>query len=88
MRQYRKLENRVDEAYSGIASVAALAAIPAPVPGKNVSLGFGFGNFENESAIAVGGKAIVGKKKNIMITAGVGYCDNSAAVNAGVGWSF
>ena len=83
-----RLDNRIDKAYSGIASVAALAAIPAPVPGKTVSVGLGFGNFENQSAIALGGKALVGKKKNITLTAGVGYCDNTTTISAGVGWSF
>ena len=88
MRQFRKLEDRVDKAYSGIASVAALAAIPAPVPGRNLSLGLGFGNFESRSAIAIGGKALVGEKKDITLTAGVGYCDNTTTVSAGLGWSF
>ncbi|MBN2455481.1 MAG: YadA-like family protein [Sedimentisphaerales bacterium] len=88
MRQYRKLEDRVDTAYSGIASVAAITAIPAPVLGKDFSVGFGFGNFENQSAVALGGKAHVGEKKDITLTAGVGYCDNTTTVSAGVGWSF
>jgi hypothetical protein len=88
MRQYRKLEDRVDDAYSGIASVAALAAIPPPVPGKNFSLGVGYGNFESENAVAVGGKALVGKERNTTLTAGVGFCGSITTVSAGVGWSF
>ena len=88
MRQYNKLEDRVDDAYSGIASVAALAAIPSPVQGKNFSLGLGYGNFKSESAVAVGGKAIVGKEGNTTLTAGVGFCGSTTTVSAGIGWSF
>jgi hypothetical protein len=88
MRQYRKLEDRIDTAYSGIASVAAIAAIPAPVPGKDFSVGVGFGNFESQSAIGLGGKALVGEEKDITLTAGVGFCNDTTVVSAGVGWSF
>ncbi|MFA7484782.1 MAG: YadA-like family protein [Phycisphaerae bacterium] len=88
MRQYRKLEDRVDRAYSGIASIAALSAIPDPIPGKNVSIGLGFGNFENTSALAVGTKAILGEKKNLTVTAGLGYSNKSTTISAGIGWSF
>jgi autotransporter adhesin len=88
MRQYRKLEDRIDTAYSGIASVAAIAAIPPPVPGKDFSLGLGYGNFESQNAVAVGGKALVGKEKNTTLTAGVGFCGSTTTISAGVGWSF
>ena len=84
----KRLENRIDKAYSGIASAAALASIPAPLPGKNVSFGLGFGNFESQSAIAFGTKALVGKNKDISVMAGMGYCDNTTTVSAGIGWSF
>ena len=88
MRQYRKLEDRVDKSWAGIASVAAIAAIPSPIPGKTTSLGLGFGNFESQSAIAVGGKTLVGENKDMTLTAGVGFCDNTTTVSAGLGWSF
>jgi hypothetical protein len=88
MRQFRKLDNKVEDAFSGIASVAALAAIPPPVPGKNFSVGLGFGNFDTESAIAVGGKMLVGQQKDITLTGGVGFSESETVVNAGVGWSF
>ena len=74
MRQYRKLEDRVDEAHAGIASVAAIAAIPAPVSGKNMSLGVGFGNFESEAAVAVGGWVWGPDQASTMhLIAGVGF---------------
>ncbi len=88
MRQFRKLENEVEDAYSGIASVAALAAIPPPAPGKNFSVGVGYGNFDTESAIAVGGKMLVGEQKDITLGGGVGFSESETVVNAGIGWSF
>ena len=46
------------------------------------------GNFENQSAVAVGAKAIVGEDRNITITAGVGMGEDSSAFSGGIGWSF
>jgi len=83
MRQYWKLEDRVD---SGVASVAALAAIRSSTPGKTVSLGLGYGNFRGQNAMAFGGSMLVGK--SISLNAGIGYCDSTATTNAGIVWSF
>ena len=88
MGQFRGLDDRVDKAYSGIAAVSAISAVPPPVPGKNFSVGLGYGNFENQSAVAVGAKAIVGEDRNITITAGVGMGEDSSAFSGGIGWSF
>jgi hypothetical protein len=79
---YRQLK----KAYSGIASASALAAIPSPVPGKNFSLGVGYGHFEASDAFAIGGKAIFGK--SISADFGVGLSDSQTTVNAGLGYSF
>lgn len=74
-------------AYAGIASVAALAAIPAPAAGHRFSVGMGYGNFKSMHAIAVGVKAAIAK--NISATLGLGYNDNSKeTVNAGIGFSW
>jgi hypothetical protein len=86
--EVKRLDDRIDDAYSGIASVAAIAAVPSPIDGKNVSFGFGFGNYKSESAIAIGTKARVGKNKDWSVTAGVGYSGNKATISAGLGWSF
>jgi len=83
MRQYWKLEDRVD---SGVASVAAQAAITVPAPGKAVSLGLGYGNFRGQNAMVPGDRMLVGK--SVSLTAGIGYCDSTATTNAGIGWSF
>jgi hypothetical protein len=83
-----RLDSRIDDAYSGIASVAALSAIPNPVPGKNISVGMGFGNFESESAFALGAKAYVGKGRNVALSAGLGCSNSTTTLSAGLGWSF
>ena len=72
-------------AYSGIASVAALAAIPEPAPGKKVSVGVGYGNYVGEHAVAGGLKAHLAK--NVSMTAGAGFSNSNLTANAGVGFS-
>ena len=72
-------------AYAGIASVAALAAIPNPPSGKRFTLGVGFGNFEDTTALAAGIKVGVG---NVSFTAGVGTADDKWTTSLGFGVSF
>ena len=74
-------------AYAGIASVAALAAIPEPVPGKNFAMGVGYGNFQGSDAMAVDIKARM-PNKNISLTAGAGFSDDKWTTSAGFGVSF
>ncbi len=81
MRQVRK-------AYSGIASVAALAAIPAPAPDKNYSIGVGVGHYENENAMAFGVNAKLGSQRRLIVSAGVGLTEDRPVINGGLNWSF
>jgi len=74
-------------AYSGIASAAALAAIPDPTPGKNFTMGVGYGNFQKQDAVAVGIKAIL-PDKNISFTGGMGWVDTTYTTSVGFGYSF
>ncbi len=66
----------------------AMANIPAPVAGKNFSIGAGFGNYADENAFAIGGKAVVGKDKNIILSVSGGYASSVPSVATGVSWSF
>ncbi len=88
-RQLNEVNDRVDriktDAFSGIASVSALAAIPEPGPNKRVAVGVGYGHFKGENAVAGGVKAHL--TKNISATAGAGYSAKNLTVNAGVGVS-
>jgi len=77
---------QLKDAYSGIASVAAMANIPALAPGKNFSMGLGFGNFEGENAFALGGVARL--TDNVSVQASVGHSDDNSSFGAGVGFSW
>jgi len=76
---------QLKDAYSGVASVAALAAIPSPAVGKKFTVGMGYGYFKEQSAVAIGLKAAV--SENIIMTGGLGY-SRTATVSAGVGYSW
>jgi hypothetical protein len=84
----RGLATLDDRLSGGIASVAALAAIPGPVGCKNYSLGIGFGEYSGQSAGAIGVKANL-PKSNISLAAGAGFTNStSPTFNGGVAFSF
>ena len=83
MRQFNNLE---EEAFSGIANVAALAAIPAPQAGHNFSVGVGGGNYKGNSAIAAGFNANV--SQSWRVTGGVGVSHGNVTSSVGVGFSW
>ena len=77
---------QLKKAYAGVAAVSALSAIPAPMPGKNHSVGVGYGHFMSQDAIAIGYKGIV--NPNMQVTAGLGYASGQTTYNVGAGWSW
>jgi trimeric autotransporter adhesin len=89
-RTEKRLQNSIsnlhEDAFSGIASVAALAAIPDPSPGKRNSLGIGYGNYKGENAVALGYKSDL--TSNLRMTVGVAYSSNNVTSNAGLGLSW
>jgi len=88
VRQYNVLKDGVEKANMGIASVSALSAIPAALPGKRVALGAGYGYFEDESAVAIGVKARVLENMSVSAGIGVGISDTSSTYTANAGFSF
>jgi hypothetical protein len=50
---------QLNTAYAGVASVAALAALPQPSPGRHFSLGVGTSYYQGESGVAVGMKGSI-----------------------------
>lgn len=89
--RFNAVDRRIDKveevAYAGIASVAALAAIPSPAHGKRFSVGAGLGNYASESAVAVGFRAAI--TESTSVTAGVSRNTASkTAANLGVGYSW
>lgn len=84
----RQLDRAVTNLSSGIAAVAALAAIPGPVDCKNYSVGLGYGHFNGENAGAVGFRANM-PKSNVSLGVGAGFAENSSpAYDAGISFSF
>ncbi len=77
---------QLNQAFSGIASVAALAAIPAPAPGDNFSVGMGYGHFRGANAMAVGLRGRV--LDNMTISGGLGYGTTDSAVTPNLGIAF
>ena len=71
----------------GIAAVTALGMIPGITASDHrFSLGMGYGNFEGESAVALG---LTGRVTNsITIKAGAGFNNDTYAVGAGAGYSW
>ena len=83
----KRIDDVAERAYAGVASVAALAAIPAPAAGKRFSVGMGAGNYSSENAVAVGFRAAL--TESTSMTAGVSRNTASKTVtNVGVGYSW
>lgn len=84
----RQLDSVETVMSSGIASIAALAAIPGPVGCKMYSIGLGYGHFGGQNAGAIGLKANL-PKSNVSLAVGGGFSENaSPAYNAGISLSF
>jgi len=81
-----RLNKDVKANRAGIAAVAAMAAIPAPAPGKRNSFGIGYGTFKGEDALALGFKADL--TKNLRMTTAVSHSRHDVAANVGLGWSW
>lgn len=90
MSQYNFLTGVVRDtqkmAYSGIASVAAMAAIPDPAPGKRYNFGLGVGQYEGYRAVAAGFKGHV--TDNLSVTAGAAFSSFANTYNVGAGFSW
>lgn len=85
-----QLSSRVDEnqkeARRGIASIAAVAGIPALESGKRFNMGVGLGSFKGESALAVGGHVRMSDALTAKLA--VGASNSDASVSVGFGYSF
>lgn len=75
---------------SGLASVAALAGLPAPQLGKRNSMGFGFGLHNSGKAISFGGQSLIDEsisfKYGVAVSEAAGLIDGSASMGVGFSW--
>ncbi|WP_305810158.1 YadA C-terminal domain-containing protein [Photobacterium kishitanii] len=80
------IEKVHNQANAGIASAMAMSSIPMK-QGYHYTIGLGAANYDNQSAIALGGKFDVSQHSIVTLAAS----DNSlhdAGVSAGVGFGF
>ncbi|MES9846171.1 MAG: YadA-like family protein [Candidatus Sedimenticola sp. 6PFRAG5] len=78
--------SQLKSAYGGIASVAALAAIPEALPGKRHSVGMGVGYYEGQKALAIGYKSRLNERMSF--STGFGRSRGNTSANVGVGFSW
>lgn len=72
---------------AGIASVSAMSAISvSDVSGGEVSVGAGYGHYNNQSAVAFG--AAMGISDNWSINAATGFSNNNLSMRAGTNYKF
>lgn len=74
----------------GIASVAALAGLPAPQLGKRSSFGMGFGVHDGGRANTLGGQSMFGDgmtfKYGVAVSESAGLYDSTASLGVGFSW--
>lgn len=84
-----QLNRLTRNAYSGIAQIAAMTAIPAPAQGHRYAFGVGVGTYGGEQAIAVGAKATVTDNLMVAGSLGAGFSSRTpvaGAVGASLSW--
>jgi trimeric autotransporter adhesin len=85
-----QLNRLARNAYSGIAQIAAMTAIPSPPAGHRYAFGVGVGTYGGEQAIAIGAKAAV--SDNLMFAGSVGaglgskHIPMAGAAGASLSW--
>jgi len=79
--------SQLNTAYAGVASVAALAALPQPAPGRHFSVGVGSSYYQGESGLAVGMKGSLTDTTQFSL-GGSWNSSGEGLVNGGVGMSW
>jgi cytoskeletal protein CcmA (bactofilin family) len=83
----RELGALEDNMSAGIAQSMAMTQLPAPAMGSDFSFGVALGNFNGQTAIAMGGGARL--DGGMMIRGAASFYDaGGAGVAAGIGWSW
>ena len=82
----QQLDGLESKAFSGIAAVSAVAAIPEPNAGKNYSVGLGFGYYEGYSAGALGIKAKISDYLRVMVGGGISRGNATGSAGLGFCW--
>jgi len=81
-----RIDNLEDDAFSGIAAVAAMAHIPQVPQGHNFAIGLGYGHYEGEDAVALGASARVHENVILKASAGFSGSNTTYGIGGGVSW--
>jgi autotransporter adhesin len=85
----QQLNRTANQAYSGIAQVAAMQSIPEPIAGHKYSFGMGSGFYSGQQALAFGGKANIGNHARVGASVATGFGTSremAASLGAGFSW--
>jgi YadA-like membrane anchor domain/Coiled stalk of trimeric autotransporter adhesin len=82
MRQLNQMTNIVS---TGVASIAAMSNIPDLSPTKKFGIGVGYGNFQGNSAVAIGASGRLSSALTVKASVGSGYNSNTSV---GTGLTF
>ena len=82
MRQLNRMNNVLS---TGVASIAAMSNIPDLSPTKKFGIGVGYGNFQGNSAVAIGASGRLSSALTIKASVGSGYNSNTSV---GTGLTF
>ena len=73
---------------TGVASIAAMSNIPALDANKKFGIGIGYGNFQGNSALAVGVNGRLSKSLTAKVSVGAGLSYGATSVGTGLSYSW
>ena len=85
VRQLNQMNNTVS---TGVASVAAMSNIPGLDTNKNFGIGIGYGNFQGNSALAVGINGRLAPSLTAKLSVGAGLSYGATSVGAGLSYAW
>jgi hypothetical protein len=84
---YRQFTNGMERVQGGVASSAAMSNIPQVEPGKNFSMGLGYGNFISQHATALGASARL-REDTVIKASLASSTEGDATVGVGASYSW
>jgi hypothetical protein len=82
----RQFNSEIDRVNGGVASIAAMSNIPSVDVNKKYALGMGYGNFNAENALAIGGSMRVNERALVKASVGSSQHDVSVGLGAAFSW--
>jgi hypothetical protein len=83
----RQLDAAISEMRGGVATAIAMTHLPTPQNGATSSFGIGLGHFNGESAVAIGGTALLENGVTLKGSVGANTATNDLSIGLGIGVS-